>query len=315
MPVQYSGLQLGDVISCSLDGKRAHHTAMYVGQMSHGKYGKLHTVAHCDTNGILLQPPGALVEDDPDDESFFVFRCQRPAYGAKAVAYAKEWARFDEDDKSLTQYGNMGAGARSTGVMREDVPPFEYDALYRALKWACRFRGELGDQGEQARMSKSRGTTCCAFVTACYQAGAMNLFAQGIRMRMDLASFYLAMNRGRKNPERLKMVDSPKKTMVNGKIKQGTYNRAQRHLANAGAEDPNSTLKEHFEYVLEILNPNPLVDNSISVEELLTPPMAVDAKFYYSNVMFKKMQTAHNWSYIGRLAFDEEPEHDGYESD
>jgi hypothetical protein len=144
-------------------------------------------------------------------------------------------------------------------------PPFGFDALYRAVKWANR--------GREA-FSPNRGTTCCAFITACHQAGVIDTIASGDFERVQLAFKFLEECRGEKDPDRFKKE-------VEGGIKKIAVGALQR--SNPGAKWKEFSVDDYCREVTLIL-----CRKRMSVAETFPPALIVDAKFNYS-ANFEKM--------------------------
>lgn len=302
MTISVEGLHAGDVICCVI-GEDSAHTAMFVGNIS--KDGDtIPAIVHTDTTGTIYDSVDAIWEGSWEPE---IFSCTVDGLGAKAAVYAQEWARWQDDDAAdLTTYSDE-VGGRSHAVMKGATPEFGYDALYRTVKWANRLSAIHEDMLEQAQLSQNRGTTCCAFVAACYQAAAINKFARGDGPKLREAEKFLKTFRGGKHPDRKKLVPSPAGTLNldGGGIKMGMYDRAKRDLTNAGPKykDGPFKLQDYLTVVLDALKPTPITKVNLTPEELFTPAMAVDAKFYYSNMLYANLKTSAGWTNHGPLEY------------
>ncbi|HEU4640838.1 MAG TPA: hypothetical protein VFS44_00185 [Gemmatimonadaceae bacterium] len=133
-----------------------------------------HTAMCLSNSTIVHATPGdgAVVVDDLDmlSGTVQVYSCRNPHVAAEAARLAEAWARpqirtpFSDSTKmkSASGYSEGRALGISEANRNPELRTFDFDALYRAFKWAS-------NKGEKP-FSKQRGTTCCPFVTACYQA-------------------------------------------------------------------------------------------------------------------------------------------------
>ncbi|MCA9525049.1 MAG: hypothetical protein KC549_01980 [Myxococcales bacterium] len=117
----------------------------------------------------------------------FAFRMKHHQYGdVDAVRtlvgqFAQAWA------VTQTPYGSFPSNVQVQGANRFQgtkaarqstiIPPLEYDALFRVLKWAKKAE-------EGLPFSEHRGTTCCAFLLATYQAACVTDYVRTTSGRM-----------------------------------------------------------------------------------------------------------------------------------
>lgn len=162
-------LQDGDILIKV--GTKLGHTAIVVNSDSEAspfvvpkKY-----VAHADGTEVTVK------ELDEEFNEYSAFRFDQPAVALLASSFAVKWATHE----TKTSYANVGpkdaqrkyavANKRHDARDIDESAPFEIDAFRRALKWAHK-----AQQGET--FSENRGTTCCAFVLACYHAAIVRHF-------------------------------------------------------------------------------------------------------------------------------------------
>ncbi|HET9226783.1 MAG TPA: hypothetical protein VFR31_08955 [Thermoanaerobaculia bacterium] len=193
---------------------------------------------------------------------------KKNAKGKTSYSYKK--AEDEEGGIARTRYYGVQEMKTSGGN-----PPFEYDALYRAFKWAN--RGRLP-------FSKTRGTTCCAFVTACHQAGVVDTLASGSYQKVDKACKFLDQARGEKDPDRFVKYEElgPKKV----KVALGA-----RIWSNPGPTHTEFSVDEYCMYVTDLL-----CGKRLAVAEAFPPALIVDAKFNYS-ANFERMLAARGSGY------------------
>ncbi|MEM7189827.1 MAG: hypothetical protein AAF439_09465 [Pseudomonadota bacterium] len=305
MSVAYDDMMPGDVILNVREGT-AIHSAIYVGKLLY-ESDSMHTIAHCDPPVLSFGHPSELTEGSADA---VIYRCSDTDLSTKAVVYAKEWARWALDARESVPPGTTmypsGAGARHHGVIRDRPIPFQFDALYRAVKWAARLSTLHEDMPEQAQLSKNRGTTCCAYVIACYQAAAFNNYAKGVGAKLRIAETCLKAARGPKHPDRLAIVESPTGSLDDetGEVKRGPYNRANIGMTNAGFRGQGETKRTFEQYMvatLEALRPLRTCRIDLSPADLMTDAMALDAKFTYSDVLHTALETSKDWAKLGKM--------------
>jgi hypothetical protein len=230
--------------------------------------------------------------DKEDPEQFFTaYRADEDRVSRAAFGFANVWAwTRDMRAKGLKTVKKSAKGKTSysynqvdeSGIERSRYygvqemkasngnPPFEFDALYRAFKWANRGRSPF---------SPERGTTCCAFITACHQAAVVDTLAGGDFMKVKRAFDFLVEARAPKDQDRFKKFEplGPKQV----KVALGA-----RRLANPGALHVEFSIDEYCMYVTELL-----CGKRKTVAETFPPALIVDAKFNYS-ANFERMLAA-----------------------
>jgi hypothetical protein len=222
-----------------------------------------------------------------------VYRCQDPALAVTAAAYAKGWADYggtgyspQRSEDSPRYIPNAKPDKRGQGVEEElrryqeqeeqaagtgQAPAFEFDALYRALSWAAR---------TDRSFSANRGTTCCAFVIACYHAASVFRCAGGDEGKIQAALVELRRQRLQKRPitnEDLVTTRSTKKKVSPA---------ALRSFSNRGAAlDEGVTFDELAVSTLSRLKGAPA-----TLAEVFTEPMLVDAKYTHTKILMAQLQ-------------------------
>ena len=213
------------------------------------------------------------------------YRADDDTAARSAFGYANVWAwtRTSKSNeklvtkrlkaKAMTPYSYKGGEEIATGrfygmteARIENVnPEFGFDALYRAVKWANR--------GREA-FSPNRGTTCCAFITACHQAAVIDTIASGKFQRVKLAFDFISECRGDKDPDRYKkFVEQGEKKIAIGALRR----------SNPGPKWKEFSVDDYCREVTFIL-----CKKRLSVEETFPPALIVDAKYNYS-ANFEKM--------------------------
>lgn len=142
-------------------------------------------------------------------------------------------------------------------------PAFEYDSLYRAVKWACKLREAF---------SQNRGTTCCAFITACYQASVIGHLAGSKIQKMQAARDFLAGNREMKVP-----LEVRKTQYVESGPRKIAFRALQQYSNSLDVSHGVKSVDEWCQDVTEIL-----CGVRMTVAETFPPPLIVDAKYNYS---------------------------------
>ena len=187
---------------------------------------------------------------------------------------AKKTAKVPITRYSYGQTTALGADkSRYSGVQHAlhtgQSPPFEFDALYRAFKWASR---------QRKGFSENRGTTCCAFVTACFQAAAVDHYAQnqgnivkGLALLREL--------RGDKLP----LEERELSHIEVGAKKKLIALSALREHANPGGFHKAFGVNDYCKFVTREIH-----GLEMTIEDLFPPAILVDAKFNYSS-NFEKM--------------------------
>ncbi|WP_108261000.1 hypothetical protein [Mangrovicoccus ximenensis] len=280
-----------------------HHTMVVSGPKLHADAVALNRAAREERRIEVIHAasvePGVYCEDvdlKMEEVNGNAFRFCKPqdARLANGVEFATHWAhsrsatgkvtRKDAKDPvtrhSCNRTTETGADmSRYSGVqawLHQDASaPFEFDALYRAFKWATRMR---------TGFSKTSGTTCCAFITACFQAAAVDHFTRDHRNTAAILAL-LAELRGEKMPKQerqsLFVEAGPKKK----KIALG----ALREHANPGGFKPHLFgVNDYCRFVTkEVMGVGEIV------EELLPSALLVDAKFNCSK-NFERMANRRN---------------------
>lgn len=151
-----SPLRAGDIVLFKwIDG--GWHTALSSGN---GR------IVHC-VNEQTGTTEDAITNHTNTASEIYAFRTKLPDVEPGAiVTTARGWIKTVSKGPSLPGYDS----ARGSAVLSRfgfdqkqhtDGPPFGYDALFRVVKWATRIDGAF---------TRKRGTTCCAFVIAAWQA-------------------------------------------------------------------------------------------------------------------------------------------------
>ncbi|MEA2563926.1 MAG: hypothetical protein QOH06_5430 [Acidobacteriota bacterium] len=237
-----------------------------------------------------------LVASDPV-QRFTAYRANDGTVSRAAFGYANVWAwtrdmkakglkTLKKGAKGKTSYSYTPAEKELDGIARSRYygvqemktignPPFDFDALYRAFKWANR--------GREA-FSKNRGTTCCAFITACHQAAVVDTVAGGNFQKVAKAFKFLEEARAKKDPDRFTKFEplGPKSV----KVALGA-----RRLANPGPVYTEFSVDEYCMYVTAIL-----CGERKTVAETFPAALIVDAKFNYS-ANFEQMLAARGSGY------------------
>lgn len=226
------------------------------------------------------------VEDDPP----LVFRMRDDAMLEAVAHFALLWGGrptpFSASTKMFTkaQYKgvtvDVGEG-RTFGVSEargnEELLKFNYDALYRILKWATR------DQLKP--FSENRGTTCCAFATACVQTGRVSRLLSYNSLK-EIFSF-LAENRLAKKPkeERIGVVhkviekEPPANSIYIGR-------RSMPEFTNPGGKIDLPTALSVINEVSAKYGGTHLK----SFQDLTTPALFFDAKFAVTRILLRKLR-------------------------
>ena len=158
-------------------------------------------MAISDSKVVHADPMSGVCVDDLDDvmdEGHPPVRFRaHPDVAARAAVLAEMWATKSKTpfSSSLRPENKIINEARVVGVTEASNNPalleFGYDALYRVFKWAR-------NSGSRP-FSANRGTTCCAFVTACFQVSQ----AQKVIPPAAIEPIYAALtdNRAPKAPK------------------------------------------------------------------------------------------------------------------
>lgn len=221
-----------------------------------------------------------------------VFRFYRPTDPrlSNGVEFATLWAHYRHrsgttarkapDGKRaqpFTEYSydqKSGGGvdfSRYSGVQDQlkagANPPFEFDALYRAFKWANRMRSGF---------SKNRGITCCAFITACFQAAAVDHFTGDFR-KTKAGFDMLSQLRGDKASLRTIDVDDPANYIAVGGRKKLIAKHVLRSNNNPGGFSDRFDVNDYCRFITKELR-----GTERTIEDIFPSGVLVDAKFNYS---------------------------------
>lgn len=271
-----------------------HHTMMVTdpGEFASGDWyksaAKLEIVHAATIDTHVYREVIDLVVLDPD-QHFTGYRANDPNISRIATDYALAWAwkRVDSGKKLTTKKVQQGktsysyknpkneeggiARSRYYGVQEQRAtggcPAFEYDALFRAVKWASAGRKPF---------SRNRGTTCCAFITACHQAAVIDHLAAGDWRKVAKALAFLKEARAPKREDRWsEYVELGSK---NQKVALGA-----RRSVNPGPLYPEFSTDAYFQEVAFFL-----CGRRLPMAQVVPSALLVDAKFNYS-ANFEKM--------------------------
>ncbi len=208
----------------------------------------------------------------------WAYRSRSATLRGLAADYATSWAQSAfgrtaySSDSSDRVVDNRGTGVKEQKSL--GVPaPFGYDAFYRSFKWALRYGGQF---------SAERGTTCCAVIVAAYHAASIFSSTGGDtpeerRDKIGKVYDFLSRHRGaKKAPEILKLT-SERKTLTTRAFPQ-TSNREQ---------DDSSGRMEFGNLSAEILEA--LAGRPVSLEDVYTRALLVDAKFTHTTVLQQRL--------------------------
>lgn len=226
-------------------------------------------------------------KSEASGNSFTFYRPVAPAL-ANGVNFAVLWAHHRASNFKVTKQQAKGpvtlysfnqltsSGAdksRYSGVQdslhSKTCPPFEFDALYRAFKWASR---------QRTGFSKERGTTCCAFITACFQAAVIDHFAVDYP-RIAAGLELLKQLRGEKRPKE----ERDRAFEVRGSKQKKIAHTALRDFANPGGFSKRFGVDDYCNFVTK-----EVFGKELTVADMFPPALRVDAKFNYSS-NFEKM--------------------------
>jgi hypothetical protein len=220
-----------------------------------------------------------------------VYRCADANLARVAAEYAKIWADFggtgyspERPAESARYIEGAKADKRSHGVEEElrrfkeeeeqaqgsgRAPPFEFDALYRALSWAGR---------TDRSFSANRGSTCCAFAIACYHAASVFVCANGDQGKIASALEELRKMRLQKRPI---TAQDMARTGSGKKLSPAAF----RKFSNAGADlGEGVTFGEFANRTL-----SDLIGSATTLEEVFTEPLLVDAKFTHTKLLIAQL--------------------------
>lgn len=294
--VQINNLRHGDIVLFQWTND-FWHTAVYYDDGQH------RGIAHCANEQL-----GTLIEKIEDDhgKAKHVYAFRVPTARAHALppimSLVRGWAVPRDGDRT-TGYGT----ARGSGVIKEydknnpgTTPPFEFDALFRVFKWL----------GGREKFSRDRGTTCCAFVTACFQAGLMKRFFEQHQFQDYLVPVHyrLAQERaGKRKPtseqaekifrDELRQSKGVKpaqlaqfKALDEAKIK------ARKQFTNPGSRNKNYTGVDAL--WADILLNTCYSDRTETLQDVLTGPLLCDAKFTYSHTLYERLRADNGWTQV-----------------
>jgi hypothetical protein len=277
-------------LSCLIPGDIlvvVNHAIMWIGPVGREPKPK---VAHAFPTG---RQAGVVLADWDDEDVFLKGALAEPKYanevtafrldpviGEIAARFASSWCNparptpygektrptnrqpRQEDVKAITDYG--GPTGRAQGVIHENGArvPFEFDALYRALKWAARVDSPL---------SQNRGITCAPFVVACYHAAAIHQSTPSHR-RDQIAQTATVVKGWRAQKPILPDPNAAGGTVMLG-MKSKYYPNAFREFSNAGPQ-PGHSLESAWQHVCDNL-----FGCRLRREEVFSPGLLLDAKF------------------------------------
>lgn len=173
---------------------------------------------------------------------------------------------------------------------------FGFDALYRVVKWANRALNE----GKP--FSEKHGTTCCAFVTACYQAAFVLSLAKNDPINIQVTYEYLAEERVDKRSKESKA--ARKGAAVTAYTTLGaTYKEKggfHVEVSNVGSTKKIFSIDDWIELALYGLADIELTEGEVvTAAQIFTPALAYDAKFYYTADMLRNLQKSDSgWTAI-----------------
>ncbi|MBZ5723874.1 MAG: hypothetical protein LAP87_02650 [Acidobacteriia bacterium] len=208
----------------------------------------------------------------------WAYRARSATLRDLAADYASSWApsAFGRTaysrDSSKKVVDNRGSGVKEQ--MRLGIPaPFGYDAFYRSFKWALRYDGQF---------SAERGTTCCAVLIAAYHAASVFTWTLGDTPeerldRIGKVYDFLSRHRGPKNEPELVKLTSDLKDLTS---------RAFPRTSNRG-QDVGSGRMEFGNLSAEILEA--LAGEAVTLEDVYTRALLVDAKFTHTTVLQKRL--------------------------
>jgi hypothetical protein len=253
------------------------HTMMYIG---------LNRLVHAMPAGGLVRVNMLNGNSQGIWDGASVFRPRSPHLGTCAAEFAASWA--PSTSSGATGYApNTGTDEvinnRGTGVKQQlklgVAAPFEYDALYRSLKWALLYGGVF---------SENRGTTCCAVIIAAYHAASVFYWTEGTTPeerleRIQTQYEWLRDNRGAKKPSKII------KTTSQGDLS----NKAFREVSNRG-QGPQVASMDFLTIARSILAD--LAGEEVELEQVYTPALLLDAKYTHSSTLLTRLrQAANGW--------------------
>lgn len=280
-------LKVGDVLFRLGD---FNHTTIITDPMEFGRLDQLAKAQKMEIVHAASIDSGVyreLIDIDKEEglnRHFLVYRADDAVLADYASRFAKVWAWHRDENLKVTKggakvkqtlysYSKGGGMAPSDGryygaqEMRKSGtnPEFGFDALFRAFKWACKLREAF---------SKDRGTTCCAYITASFQAAVVDRLAKGDTTRV-IGAFELLKSARAEKPV-------PKAERATATITVGTNTvvtkRSLRAFSNAGAKDPSLTVDEWCKLASKMV-----CDEEKTVAQVFPKALIVDARFNYTD--------------------------------
>lgn len=287
-------LQAGDIVIMGakiMNVIKGEHTVMTLGG---------NRIVDSVLEGVANRPFPEVAPQNPDAWSAVGFRLAADAglatgAAADAAFYADLWSVTSSGGQPTIYGADRARGIKQYLKGTSASAPFEFDALFRALKWASR-----NDEG--VSFSRNKGITCCAFVTACYQAGVLLRLSNWNKQRIALAYEYLADLRVNK-----KAADNKALRHVKVKYdKRDVENYYTREVSNVGMKDPSGPTVSHL--IGEMLTlffeersskVRAQIVEGMTGSDLFTRALGYDAKFYFSDQLYMNLQADPMWTNLG----------------
>lgn len=296
-------LHAGDVILYPANATDFQHSAMVIGGGN---------LVHADANsgeGFVREEPVAdterycprVFEMLPDNDKRWpaeVYRCKNAKLAEAAAEYARRFGRGNALAPGATKYGADRGRGVSVQLKGDPNPPFEFDAIYRAFKWA-NGGGKGADQ-----FSANQGTTCAAFVVACYQAGAIRNLASGDEGNMSACLEMIRSWRAdkkRTKAARWTLKPVPKQA---GLLRPDAYKRevsnvgpaegALKDWTNAKEGDARAIAEDAWGQLGTVLAGER--EDLFGPERYMTTAMKVDAQFVFTNTLRTRLHNDGNWT-------------------
>lgn len=262
----FSDWKAGDVVFfCNNEEYTANHTGVVLSQGSDAD------LAHCTKEGVHRVKVGQL--PIVSYETFVYRLVNRPVLAHNAAQFASWWTK-PEGSKTKFSENRAYAVSHAYKNMHESELFFDFNAIRRALKWSLR-------DGDGDSFSKNQGATCCAFVTACYQAAAFSSIERGKRV----SAF-----------DKAKELANPKPPWRNEQYHEGKKVwKAYKEISNAGSSTKDAVLQ-----IVKILEPSVQNEHEYLIN-LLTNAMYVDAKYVYSTVLMSRVIDDNQWTQVRKL--------------
>lgn len=277
-------LQSGDLM---FRNGNYHHTMIISDPKTLANYASYRTVDSHDIEVIHAASVHSSVfrediniETSELDGNYFTFYRPVDRRLRFGIEFAKIWSRYRKGKAretrgaltgySYNQLNDSGADmSRYSGVQQlrhsGQNPPLEFDGLYRAFKWATRQR--IG-------FSKNRGTTCCAFVTACYQASCIVDLVSSDYPKLYRGFEILRELRGDKQPLSVRRDNH----VIMGQRDKKISHRALREHSNAGGFSAQFSVDDYSRFVTK-----EILGREKALSELFPSALLVDAKYNYSS--------------------------------